>query len=255
MLRKISVLKNCRLGARDGHIGRVKDFYFDDRHWGVRYLVADTGAWLPSRKVLISPHAFGELRFEDAHTIAVNLTKDQIKESPSIRADEPVSRQYETQYYAYYGWPTYWQGSMLWGSAPYPGTFGPEVAFAQPHPEPSEPPTHLRSAEEVRGYRLHARDGEIGHVEDFFIDDHDWAIRYLVVDTVNWWPGKRVLVPPPWITNVDWHRSQVEVDLDRETIQESPAYDPHVLLARDYEERLFAHYRRHGYWHEHAEMR
>ena len=58
---------------------------------------------------------------------------------------------------------------------------------------------HLRSANKVTGYRIGATDGDIGHVEDFIIDDETWEIRYMVVDTQNWWPGKKVLVAPQWI--------------------------------------------------------
>jgi len=104
-------------------------------------------------------------------------------------------------------------------------------------------------------YRIHALDGEIGHVEDFVFEDSSWAIRYLIIDTRNWWPGKKVLVSPEWIHNISWERSMVEVDLHRDTIKQAPEYDPYTPISREYETLLFDHYRREAYWKaEHPEM-
>ena len=107
---------------------------------------------------------------------------------------------------------------------------------------------HLRSTHDVSGYHIQAADGEIGHVEDFIIDDETWAIRYLIVDTRNWWPGKKVLVSPQWIERVSWSESKVFVNLSRETIKQSPEYTEESLLTRDYETGLHRHYNRQGYW-------
>ena len=87
-------------------------------------------------------------------------------------------------------------------------------------------------------------DGEIGHVEDFIIDDETWAIRYLIVDTHNWWPGKKVLVSPQWIERVSWGERKVFVNLSREAIKQSPEYTDESLLTRDYEIGLHRHYNR-----------
>src|SRR5664279_5211850 len=118
MLSKANTLKGYKLDGIDGEIGKVKEFYFDDRHWTIRYLVADTGNWLTGRQVLISPHALTAADKEEQH-IAVNLTKKQIEDSPSLESDKPVSRQFELSYYAYYGWPMYWGGPFMWGPYPY----------------------------------------------------------------------------------------------------------------------------------------
>jgi hypothetical protein len=251
MLRKANDLTGYKLGAQDGEIGRVKQFYFDDESWTVRYLVADTGLWLSLRKVLISP--FAVTGVNDAGKIVdVNLTREQIEASPPIEADKPVSRQYEEQYFRYYGWPLYWHGPWLWGPAPHPGGFMTAPLPVEPPPpgekdrKPGDP--HLRSMDEVTGYHIHARDGEVGHVEDFLFDDEDWAIRYLVVDTRNWWPGKRVLLAPQWITGVSWHESELRVDLNRDTIKDAPEFDESSPITRDFEIRLFHYYRREGYW-------
>lgn len=196
MLRQSKALKGLKLSARDGEIGKVKEFYFDDENWTVRYMVADTGGWLTGRQVLISPHALGTPQL-DAGIIPVNLAKKEIEESPSIGTDSPVSRQFERTYFAYYNLSPYWGGPHLWGPSyyPYPAD-ARTIQQASESPNDREGDSHLRSTAEVSTYRIQARDGEIGHVEDSLIDDETWSIRYLVADTRNWWPGKKVLVSP-----------------------------------------------------------
>jgi hypothetical protein len=248
MLRNAKSLKGFRLGALDGEIGRVRDFYFDDQMWTIRYLIADTGRWLPERLVLISPHALKRPNAED-NVIDVALTKRQIEDSPSINTDMPVSRQHEMDYHRYYGWPPYWDGPGLWGSGPFPifyGDGGGTVESRVHRVHQGDP--HLRSVSEVLGNHIQAKDGEIGHVEDFIFDDENWAIRYMEIDTRNWWPGKKVLIAPQWIENVSWEKSKVFVDLTLDTIKGAPEYDPTVGISRDYERRLFEHHHREAYW-------
>jgi len=112
MLRSIKQLYGDKLGTSDGEIGHIKDFYFDDQNWAIRYLVVDTGSWLPGRLVLISPHAFGNFH-QDGDCLLVNLTRQQIENSPAIETHKPVSRQYEEEYFRYYGWPSYWTGGGM----------------------------------------------------------------------------------------------------------------------------------------------
>jgi len=249
MLRQAKEFKSFKLRARDGDIGKAREFYFDDHHWTVRYLVADTGGWLSGRRVLISPYALEPVN-EAEQVLPVDLTKKQIEESPSLNSDQPVSRQYEMQYYSYYGWPVYWGGGpLMWGPVAYP---------ARQREEPSVPghdrsgreedgDPHLRSTQAVSGYHIQAQDGEIGHIADFIIDDETWAIRYLVIDPKNWWPGKHVLVSPRWIERVSWEESKVFVNLSRDIIKRSPEYTPESL-SREYETELHQHYSRQGYW-------
>ena len=245
MLSIAKTLKSYKLHGLDGEIGRVKEFYFDDRHWTIRYLVADTGNWLSDRQVLISPYALGAVRKEEQR-IAIDLTKKQIEDSPSLSSDKPVSRQFEEGYIEYYGWPVYWSGPYAWGPSPYM-VRDPNKRREPIHSEKAWDP-HLRSTHDVSGYHIQATDGEIGHVEDFIIDDETWAIRYLIVDTRNWWPGKKILVSPQWIERVSWSESKVFVNLTRETIKQSPEYTEESLLTRDYETGLHRHYDRQGYW-------
>jgi uncharacterized protein YrrD len=247
LLYKAKTLKGYKLDSLDGEIGNVKEFYFDDQHWAIRYLVADTGNWLMGRQVLISPYALVAVIEGEQH-IAVDLTKKQIEDSPSLNSDKPVSRQFEDAYYGYYGWPVYWGGPLMWGAYSYPFIMRDREKWGESTQNEKVWDPHLRSTHDVSGHHIQAADGEIGHVEDFIIDDETWAIRYLIIDTRNWWPGKKVLVSPQWIERVSWSESKVFVNLPREAIKQSPEYTDESMLTRDYETGLHRHYNRKGYW-------
>ena len=245
MLSKAKTLKGYKLDSLDGEIGKVKEFYFDDRHWTIRYLVANTGNWLSGRQVLISPHALVAVNREEQH-IAIKLTKKQIQDSPSLDSDKPVSQHFEEAYYGYYGWPTDGGGQYAWGSSPY---LVPDCEQWEKSIQGEKARGfHLRSTDDVTGHQIQAADGEIGRVADFIIDDETWAIRYLIVDTGNWWLGKKVLVAPQWIERVSWSESKVFVNLSRETIKQSPEYTEESPPTRAYETGLHLHYNRLGYW-------
>jgi uncharacterized protein YrrD len=245
VLNKAKTLKGYKLHSLDGEMGKVKEFYFDDKHWAIRYLVADTGDWLTGRQVLISPYALAAVNKEEQY-IAIDLTKKQIGDSPALESDKPVSRQFEQSYYGYYGMPMYWGGPFMWGSYPY--IVRDRAKWRESTQDQKAWDPNLRSTHAVNGYDIQATDGEIGHVEDFVVDDETWAIRYLIIDTKNWWPGKKVLISPQWIERVSWSESKVFVNLLRETIKQSPEYTEESLLTRDYETGLHRHYSRPGYW-------
>jgi len=236
MLIKARTLTGYKLQSLDGEIGKVKDFYFDDRDWMVRYLVADTGEWLVGRQVLISPHSLAGVDREQ-ESITVKLTKIEIEHSPSLNRDKPVSRQFEQEYAVFFGSPMYWG---------FPHDPGPRAESREPAKKQSDP--DLRSTSAVSGHHVEASDGEIGHVEDFLIDDQTWAIRYLIVDTRDWLPGRRVLISPKWIGRVSWSKKQVVVGLTREAIQRAPEYTDVAPLTRDLEIALHRHYNRPTYW-------
>ena len=241
-------LKSYAIGATDGDIGKVDDFYFDDGFWTIRYLVAETGSWLENRKVLISPFALTDVNSSEKR-LNVTLTKKQVEKSPGIDTDKPVSRQHETSYFDYYGYPYYWVGDYLWGPIAYPHLAEAALRREEKAEAKREAAydSHLRSANRVTGYHINAIDGDIGHVEDFIIDGDTWEIRYMVVDTHNWWPGRKVLLAPQWNDRVSWDDSRVYVDLYRETIKNGPEYDPETF-DRKYEKTLYDHYKRPGYW-------
>lgn len=250
MLRNAKDLKGFKLGARDGELGRVKEFCFDDASWFIRYLMADTGTWMAGRQVLISPHAIRQIHPAPKKVVELTLSKQQVEASPSIETNMPVSRQFELEYYQHYNWPVYWGGPWDWGPVPFPGA--PGIGF-DPNRQPSpgaeyRGDPHLRSTGEVLHYSIQARDDIFGQVTDFIIDDEAWAIRYLVADTRHWLPGRKVLLPPQWITSVSWSEARVHVDLDRDTVKHAPEHDPSAPLTREYETRLFGYYGRQPYW-------
>lgn len=245
MLIKAKTMVDYKLDSLDGEIGKVKEFFFDDQHWAIRYLVADTGNWLAERQVLISPYAL-EGVMKEKQKIAVDLTKKQIEDSPSLESDKPVSRQFDEIYFGYHAFPTYWSGPYMWGSSPYilrDRAQWKDAALAERSWD-----SHLRSTNDVSGRHIQAVDGEIGHVSDFIIDDENWAIRYLVVDTQNWWPGKTVLISPRWIERVSWSESKVFVNLSRQAIEDAPEYREDSPITREYESALHRHYDHKGYW-------
>lgn len=251
MLLSVNDTMGYGLAAEDGDVGKVSDLLFDDASSKVRYLVIDTGGWLFGRQVLLAPAACGEIR-PDSRTICTALTQQQVKDSPPIGADKPVSRQEEETLHRYYGWTPYWDSSMApgvpaayWGAIPVVPTRDPKpVTDEALAAEAERGDPHLRSANEVIGYYIGAKDGDIGHVEDLLMGEKDWMVRYLVIDTRNWLPGKKVLVATDWLTEVDWAGRKIAVDLERERIKASPEYDPAKTLDRSYQERLYRHYGR-----------
>jgi hypothetical protein len=249
MLWDASALDGYAIEASDGRIGSVSDFLFEDTSWIVRWLVADTGNWLSDRKVLLPLSALGKPD-PSLRQFPVELTMRQVKDSPDIDTDRPVSRQHETHIYRHYGWDPYW-GSTFFpmgggmampvietlprsGSMPL-GAAGEDTQQAEGDP-------HLRSAEAVIGFHVHATDGEIGHVIDFLVDDADWNIRYIKIDTKKWWPGISVLMPPRSVRKIDRPNRLVHLDVDRQEVLNSSPYDPSKTADGAYDESFLTYY-------------
>jgi sporulation protein YlmC with PRC-barrel domain len=248
MLRSLKGLEGYTMRATDGDIGGVADFLLDDERWVVRYLVADTAVFA-GRRVLISPISFGDVEWS-TRCFHLALSMEKIRNSPSVDADKPVSRQHEWEYYRYFGYPDYWGYPGLWGTGAYPGLLSVGRASKTPaeHSDRASGDIHLRSASEVRGYHIQGNDEAIGHVEDFIVDDETWEVRYLVVDTSNWWFGKKVLLAPRWTSRVSWSERKVHVDLSRQAISNGPEWNPNAAVNREYEARLYDYYGRPVYW-------
>lgn len=265
MIRRADTIIGASVQAKDGEIGSIDDVYFSDDNWSVRYLVVDTGTWLLERRVLISPQAAEDSPFSDG-MLHLDLTKEQVENSPDIDLDKPVSRQNEAALHDYYAWNYYWLAvpTAAYGMS---GVSGGATGAGVGAPVPVASPTRdkqaireeregtqgdptLRSMNEVVGYHIAATDGEIGHVEDFFIDEAAWRIRYMMVDTHNWLPGRKVLVSPEWIDRVSWNESIVAVNVTRQQVEESPEFRPGAngILNRDYEAVLYKHYAMPRYW-------
>ena len=254
MLREVKRLHGAVLHAADGEIGEVDEILFDDAQWTVRYLVVDTGGWLTRRKILIPPVALGALDW-DRCLLNVNLTRDQVEQSPAAETDKPVSRQWETAYYDYYQWPRYWGGGGGWGGmggsggiwfpAPVVGSALTPQQEAEERARPVGDP-HLRSTWEVTGYEIVGLDGHLGHVDDFILDDKTWRIRYLAVDTRDWWPGKKVLLPTDWIGPTLWPERTVAVTMKvtRDQVRNGPEWHPHEPISPAFEAELSEYYAR-----------
>jgi uncharacterized protein YrrD len=228
-------LKGHTIHAQDGDVGKVKDLYFDDLTWEMQYVVADTGGWLKDRRVLIPRPVLGTPDWSKRE-FPVRMTRETVEHCPPMSTHEPVSRQQEAELHRYLDIEAYWM-RLPGGSHP--------VAVPPPEPEKSDTASgdpNLRSCDEIIGYHIEASDGEIGHVEDFVVDDGSWRIKYLVVDTRNWLPGRKVLVGVNWITSVDWGNTRVKVDMPREQIKDSPEYTPAETVTDDYIEKLKEHY-------------
>ena len=249
MLRSLKDLDHYAVSASDGDIGHVADFLLDDERWTVRYLVVETGGFLDRREVLISPISFRDVEWA-ARRFHLGLTVEKVKHSPSIDTDEPVSRQHEHAYSRYYGYPMYWGYADVWGMGMYPGLLAGQAWNDLPLDSSGQAggDVHLRSAKEVRGYHIQGSDDAIGHVDDFIVDDETWGVRYLVIDTSNWWLGKKVLVSPDWIDTVSWEDRKVHVAMSRHAVKNSPEWNGSGGTTRDYEEHLYDYYGRQRYW-------
>lgn len=234
-------LKGHALHARDGVIGQVRDFYFDDHRWDVRYCEVRTSEWLLGRRVLIALEVFSAYDWNEK-VFLVGLTMEQIRNSPALDLNKPVSRQHEEALRRYYGWAPYWN------PMPSAGGIAPAIPVPPPlgndaSPEPPKGDPVLRSVNDTVGAHIVARDGAIGHAEDVLIDTENWRIRYLVIDTKNWWPGRKVIIALPWVHAFNWANSEIVVDLTRDAIKGSPEYDPAAAWNPDYGARLHDYYR------------
>ncbi|WEK21584.1 MAG: PRC-barrel domain-containing protein [Candidatus Pedobacter colombiensis] len=248
MQHNVKSLSGFTIGATDGEIGEVEEFYFDDETWTIRYLVVKTGGWLSGRKVLLSPVALQQPDWKNK-IFPVNLNKEQVKKSPDIDTKKTVSRQHEIALYDHYSWPYYGAaGAGFYGGMGMAGMVDSRIpvenilAEQQMEKEPADP--HLRSTDEIRGYHIHATDGKIGVVEDFIFNDQTWAINYLIADTGSWLPGKKVILSPEWIKEVKWEDGSIQVDIPVDAVRHSPEYDPTKPLEEAYREKLHNYYGR-----------
>ncbi len=236
MIQDIRTLLGSRLSAKDGDIGSIKDIFFDDHLWHMRYAAVDTGTWLPGKKVLVSPVSFCEPQVWDSGAVDVDLTRKQVTNRPEISDHLPVSRQKEEELAEQYRWQLFWVLNAAVNTA---------IPITSTHRD-GDP--FLRSVNEVVDYSIAAEDGEIGHVETFLLDFSNWRICYMVVDTKNWLPGKKVLVSPAWVKRFIWEERKAVVSITKELIERSPEYDPSEPLSRQAEEDLYGHYSRPAYW-------
>lgn len=251
MLRRIHEIEGFKIHASDGEIGRVASLLFDDELWAVRYALVDTGPWIFGKSVLVSPVHVKTIDF-DNHEVRVDLTRDQVKESPQVATHEPVSRAKERQFHQYYRIPVYWGGTGLWGTQMYP-TFMPGVNYVNESVEKLSAGTsrenHLRSSREVRGYSLEAEDGRVGKVSDMLMEEDSYAVRYFVIEIDRELSAGSLLISPDWVTGVRWIDAAIHVPCSVEMVTSAPGRDrADPPIDRELEAELYRHYRSTGYW-------
>ncbi|RBP08642.1 PRC-barrel domain protein [Roseiarcus fermentans] len=250
MLFAAASLIGCPVAASDGRIGAVEDFLLDDRRWTVRWLVVDTGDWLPGRKVLIHPSAVAPIRLPprpafpmlavgEQMALPVNLTRAQVEASPEAAADEPVTEDMEQRLFDHYGWDPFFSAPQLGGE---PAILRP-AARAIPAEGPAGGGPRLGSAAALKGFSVHAADGDAGSVDNVFLDDVRWTVGHLVVATRGWLRGRLVRVPITAVASVDWTARSVTLDVARERVESAPVWDPTRVMADDLvEARLREHF-------------
>ncbi|MDW7658392.1 MAG: PRC-barrel domain-containing protein [Bacillota bacterium] len=262
MLVSLKELKGLTIQAKDGEIGKVNDVYFDDRAWVVRYLIDKTGFWLFGQQVLISPASVLAIDMEK-HQIRVDLTRDQVANSPKVDQEKPLSHDAENELIQYYHWPTYLGiGGMGVGgvgiggtdtaqSAAYGQTQVPfPITLSEPrkivHDEESDGP-NIISTDHVLKYPVSTSDGDLGFVSDLIVDLETWEIRYLVIE-IDEEKEKKVLIDPEWIDWISWKKRRISVSIKREKIKACPRFDLSLPIQREYENLLYEHYECKKYW-------
>lgn len=232
MQHTINSLIGFKMGASDGEIGEVKEFYFDDVSWAIRYLIVETGNWLYNKKVLIAPQAL--LAADWANKIfPINLTKEQIKNSPDIDTDKPISYGKEIEMYGHYDWQPYMGAGFFAGGSGALMNMTPiideELIKVNDQTDKDYDP-NLRSTSRVSGYYIHATDGDIGHLKDFILDTDTWTITDLIVDTHNWFGGHKVQIPVRHVTEIQWENFKIIMDISKEYLKDSQVFNESMFV-------------------------
>jgi uncharacterized protein YrrD len=249
MMWDVARIIGYKVVASDGDVGTVKDILFDDASWTMRWLVVGTGNWFFDRQVLLPVSTLG-VPDSDLKHFPVRLTRQQVKDSPDVDTQLPVSRQLEAQIYAHYSWDPYWQGSFYpMGNAmamPFvadiPAIVVPDAdASITDAPAHCDDP-HLRNVNALMGFSLDATDGAIGHVEDMLVDSVSWRIRYLKIDAITWMPGDAVLISPQSISAIDWPERTVKINVSVQRVQDGPKYNDDLARDATYDQKFLTYY-------------
>lgn len=245
MKRSLKELIGYTIQATDGEKGKVYDILFDDETWIIRYVEADLGTLFSRKRVLIPRFYLREPVWEEKH-FPIELTVEKIKDSPDVDFDLPFSRKYEKELVEHYGLEPYWPTNMA-AFAGKETMFNPEIPFKTTKKSIAgdKIETSLRSFAEIRGYLIHATDENFGHIEDLIIDDSDWQIIYVVIDTKNIVPwSKQVMLPIELINEISFINRDAKINLTKETIKNAPEYNPVMAINTEYEKVLYDFYGR-----------
>ena len=245
MKRSVNELIGYSIQATDGEKGKVYDILFDDETWIVRYLEADLGTLFFQKRVLIPRIYLREPVWEEKH-FPIELTVKKIENSPDMESDLPFSRKYEKELMEHYELKPYWPINIAAHTAR-KSMLDPDVPLKIPENTLDEEKieTHLRSFNEIIGYSVHALDERFGHINDLIIDDKDWQIIYVIIETKNLLPwGKKVMLPIEKIHKISFLEREANVSLSKENILNAPDYNPAQAINTEYEKVLYDFYGR-----------
>ncbi|MBE0662983.1 MAG: PRC-barrel domain-containing protein [Bacteroidales bacterium] len=245
MKHSLKNLIGYSIETNDGMEGKIKDFLFDEDNWAVRYLEADFGGFFNDKRVILPVDVIINPNWEN-NQILLNTSKEKIGLSPAPAEIPTISREYEQKLYEHYGYPMYWGAGYV---PPLPsGAYFPARPLNVPkNKQISEKAMNssLRSFKDVEGYNIRATDDTLGHVEDLIVDDADWQLVYLIVDTSNWLPwSKKVMLAVDWMKEISYANREVKINLTTDTIKDAPDYDSDQPIEMSYEHELSEYYQR-----------
>lgn len=236
----LSQLKTYFVEAIDGETGRVDDLYFHRGEWHIRYLLLRVAFEPEYRRVLLSTYSVQEV-LTDRHVITLNLTRQQIRNSPETNVSQPISRPHEIELNQYYGWPADWLAAEQ--DVTPTGELSGRAERQQAGDIEEYTGAALQGCDEVTGvFRIQANDGEIGKITDFIVDDESWLLRYVIAEYADSRTGY-VILATDMVERIDWVDGHFYVDAFVKTIREIPDYDPAVPFQKQ-QERLRAYYTR-----------
>ncbi len=281
MIWNSNQLMDCTYLAFDGYVGPCRDLYFDDQEWVVRYFVLETNNTGTTR-ALISPFAVGktDLKQREIH-IALSSSKIKNSPEISIdlpisRQHEIALRRYY-EWPEYLGQDSETDTLMAKGidepfpptedlSSPIPGQIDSpdsdkilsdtteeilpeepvddnltEADFGLPE-EDVQYSTTLRSAMEIKGYRIQTTDGDHSSIAELLIDDSDWSIKYLVINLQNSHSDEFVLLTLHFVKAFDWGSSRLFCTLSQQQLQNAPRFIPNQKIDTEYERSILRYY-------------
>lgn len=220
MMLPFSKLKRFELNAFDGRIGQARDFYVTDKNWTVRYLIARFGSWLSEHRVLLPVYFVDRIQSPE-NAIAVALTKLQVRHAAPVESKRLVSKQHRLDVRLKF---RELAGSVL--RVALRQDADSYAAFKNNPPARREDgeDCHLNSCEELTaGYTLSAVDGRVGSIADLIIDDHEWRVRYLVVETGVLFSRKLILVPARLVHTISFAKHEILFNAMRSSLKTVPA--------------------------------
>ncbi|RYY75266.1 MAG: PRC-barrel domain containing protein [Gammaproteobacteria bacterium] len=251
MMHLLSDLNDFVIDANDGKIGKVKDFYFDDRRWVIRYVVVEINSGIGNRKILLSPSLIKHLNLEEK-SIAVDMSVAEISSSTAIDTTFSVS-QYEIDYLSYYGYAFFGDNKTVenneddTNSVEQTSHKADDVFVAIDSVRRMHGDRHLRSCCEIVNYHIQANDGEIGRLKTMLIDDDNWAIQCFVTTTSDLWFGHQVLLKPQAIKDISWGNAKIYVGMTQQQVKEAPLFDLSPIQKPRYELGVYLHQEQNSY--------